>query len=135
MGNELTHPYLNVLVLLIKDVINIQKHIISEAFEQLQEPKNSQKIFPNHQRYRGYLIITDRSGDGYNVYNKDRELEDEGFASVNDAKKFINELCRKFRESKLVENDKFDVRKLTPKDIEEMRKFIKNPKCKGLSVQ
>ena len=35
--------------------------------------------------------------------------------------------------SKLVENDKFDVRKLSPKDIEEMRKAIRRPK--GLSVQ
>lgn len=42
--------------------------------------------------YKGYFIIFDRGGDGYNVYNKYGELEDEGYASKEAAKKLVDEL-------------------------------------------
>lgn len=45
--------------------------------------------------YKGYLIKIDRGGDGYNVYDKYRELEDTGFPSMEAAKKFVDELVTK----------------------------------------
>lgn len=45
--------------------------------------------------YKGYLIKIDRGGDGYNVYDKYRELEDTGFPSLEAAKKFVDELVTK----------------------------------------
>ena len=50
------------------------------------------KIKENTSQYKDYYIITDPAGDGYNVYSKDRELEDEGFGTLADAKKFIDTL-------------------------------------------
>ena len=45
--------------------------------------------------YKGYLIKIDRGGNGYNVYDKYRELEDTGFPSMEAAKKFVDELVTK----------------------------------------
>lgn len=42
--------------------------------------------------YKGYFIIFDRGGDGYNVYNLHGELEDEGYASKEAAKKLVDKL-------------------------------------------
>ena len=50
------------------------------------------KIKENASQYKDYYIIADPAGDGYNVYSKDRELEDEGFGTLADAKKFIDTL-------------------------------------------
>ena len=44
------------------------------------------------ERYKGYLIVLDRGGAGYNVYDKHRELEDAGYPSKEAAKNFIDEL-------------------------------------------
>lgn len=44
------------------------------------------------ERYKGYLIVLDRGGDGYNVYDRHRELEDAGYPSREAAKNFIDEL-------------------------------------------
>lgn len=44
------------------------------------------------ERYKGYLIVLDRGGDGYNVYDRHRELEDAGYPSKAAAKNFIDEL-------------------------------------------
>lgn len=54
--------------------------------------KEDKRLSPTSLRYKGYLINLDRGGDGYNVYDKYRELEDAGFASLDDAKKFVDEL-------------------------------------------
>lgn len=54
--------------------------------------KNDKRLSPTSERYKGYLIVLDRGGDGYNVYDKHRELEDAGYPSKDAAKKFIDEL-------------------------------------------
>lgn len=54
--------------------------------------KNDKRLSPTSERYKGYLIVLDRGGDGYNVYDKHRELEDAGYPSREAAKQFIDEL-------------------------------------------
>lgn len=54
--------------------------------------KNDKRLSPTSERYKGYLIVLDRGGDGYNVYDKHRELEDAGYPSKEAAKEFIDEL-------------------------------------------
>lgn len=54
--------------------------------------KNDKRLSPTSERYKGYLIVLDRGGDGYNVYDKHRELEDAGYPSKEAAKNFIDEL-------------------------------------------
>ena len=54
--------------------------------------KNDKRLSTTSERYKGYLIVLDRGGDGYNVYDKHRELEDVGYPSKEAAKNFIDEL-------------------------------------------
>lgn len=54
--------------------------------------QNDKRLSPTSERYKGYLIVLDRGGYGYNVYDKNRELEDAGYPSREAAKKFIDEL-------------------------------------------
>ena len=54
--------------------------------------KNDKRLSTTSERYKGYLIVLDRGGDGYNVYDKHRELEDAGYPSIDAAKNFIDEL-------------------------------------------
>lgn len=69
----------------------------------LKESENSPEVTYKQDRrlnstsviYKGYLIKIDRGGDGYNVYDKYRELEDTGFPSMEAAKKFVDELVTK----------------------------------------
>lgn len=69
----------------------------------LKESENSPEVTYKQDRrlnstsviYKGYLIKLDRGGDGYNVYDKYRELEDTGFPSMEAAKKFVDELVTK----------------------------------------
>lgn len=69
----------------------------------LKESENSPEVTYKQDRrlnstsviYKGYLIKIDRGGDGYNVYDKYRELEDTGFTSMEAAKKFVDELVTK----------------------------------------
>lgn len=69
----------------------------------LKESENSPEVTYKKDRrlnstsviYKGYLIKIDRGGDGYNVYDKYRELEDTGFPSMEAAKKFVDELVTK----------------------------------------
>lgn len=49
-------------------------------------PKHHSKI------YKGYKIIVDPAGDGYNVYNKSGDLEDEGIATMREAEEFVDSL-------------------------------------------
>lgn len=44
--------------------------------------------------YKDYIIKSDGKNGGYKVFNKDNELEDSGFKSIEDAKKFINRLTK-----------------------------------------
>ena len=69
----------------------------------LKESENSPEVTYKQDRrlnstsviYKGYLIKIDRGGDGYNVYDKYRELEDTGFPSMEAAKKFVDEVVTK----------------------------------------
>lgn len=61
--------------------------------------KTDNRLSPTSERYKGYLIVLDRGGDGYNVYDKHRELEDAGYPSRKAAKEFIDSL--------ITENDQF----------------------------
>ena len=71
--------------------------------DSLKESENSPEVTYKQDRrlnstsviYKGYLIKIDRGGDGYNVYDKYRELEDTGFPSMEAAKKFVDELVTK----------------------------------------
>ena len=54
--------------------------------------KNDKRLSTTSERYKGYLIVLDSGGDGYNVYDKHRELEDAGYPSKEAAKNFIDEL-------------------------------------------
>lgn len=44
------------------------------------------------QKYKSYYIVADPVGDGYNVFDLDMNLEDEGFGTFKDAQKFIDTL-------------------------------------------
>ena len=67
-----------------------------EASEDVIDYKKDRRLFPTNIRYKGYLVVLDRGGDGYNVYDKYRELEDCGFGSLDDAKKFVDEITSCF---------------------------------------
>lgn len=54
--------------------------------------KNDKRLSTTSERYKGYLIVLDRGGYGYNVYDKHRELEDAGYPSKEAARSFIDEL-------------------------------------------
>lgn len=41
--------------------------------------------------YRGFLIVADRAGDGFNIYDSDGDILDEGLASLDQAKDVIDE--------------------------------------------
>lgn len=75
------------------------KRVIKESVlsSKNSNPKNAtfktdRRLSPTSERYKGYLIVLDRGGDGYNVYDKHRELEDAGYPSREAAKQFIDEL-------------------------------------------
>lgn len=40
--------------------------------------------------YRGFLIVADRAGDGFNIYDSDGDLFDEGYASLDHAKQAVD---------------------------------------------
>lgn len=54
--------------------------------------KTDSRLSSTSERYKGYLIVLDRGGYGYNVYDRHRELEDAGYPSKEAAKNFIDEL-------------------------------------------
>ena len=42
--------------------------------------------------YRGFWIVADRGGDGFNILYPEGDILDEGFASVEDACACIDEI-------------------------------------------
>lgn len=54
--------------------------------------RSDRRIGVTNQRYKGYMIRLDRAGYGYNVYDKNGELEDAGYPSKEAARNFIDEL-------------------------------------------
>jgi hypothetical protein len=61
-----------------------------EEYKDLKEANNTQSkgVIP----YKNCFIVRDIAGDGWNVFNADREIEEEGCATVDDAKTVIDNL-------------------------------------------
>ena len=81
------------------------------------------------ERYKGYLIVLDRGGDGYNVYDRHRELKDAGYPSKAAAKNFIDELVANDDIYSSSDFGQIDWRKLDwDEQIQLMKKYIKQYK-------
>lgn len=63
-----------------------------DAAAEYSDYKSDRRIGVTNQRYKGYMIRLDRAGYGYNVYDKNGELEDAGYPSKEAARNFIDEL-------------------------------------------
>lgn len=72
------------------DELEAEDDIYSAA--EYSDYKSDRRIGVTNQRYKGYMIRLDRAGYGYNVYDKNGELEDSGYPSKEAARKFIDEL-------------------------------------------
>lgn len=81
------------------------KSSMSEEF--VNKPKSleeANKIAVGNEKYKGYMIRQDHKYGGYNVYDKDNEMEDSGFKSIEQAKEFIDSL----NESKSLKESSYD---------------------------
>lgn len=72
--------------------MKISKRSKITSSKETADRKTDRRIFPTNVRYKGYMIRLDKGGDGYNVYDKHGELEDAGYASIEKAKEFVDEL-------------------------------------------
>lgn len=91
--NRKTADYLEEIQSIFPDAQRKGKLISATNSSSVTSSENTDKrLSPSSERYKGYLIVLDRGGYGYNVYDKHRELEDAGYPSREAAKKFINEL-------------------------------------------
>lgn len=72
--------------------MKISKRSKITSSKETADRKTDRRIFPTNVRYKGYMIRLDRGGDGYNVYDTHGELEDAGYASIEKAKEFVDEL-------------------------------------------
>lgn len=72
--------------------MKISKRSNITSSKETADRKTDRRIFPTNVRYKGYMIRLDRGGDGYNVYDTHGELEDAGYASIEKAKEFVDEL-------------------------------------------
>ena len=63
-----------------------------DSAAEYSDHKSDRRIGVTNQRYKGYMIRLDRAGYGYNVYDKNGELEDSGYPSKEAARNFIDEL-------------------------------------------
>lgn len=72
------------------DELEAEDDIYSAA--EYSDYKSDRRIGVTNQRYKGYMIRLDRAGYGYNVYDKNGELEDSGYPSKEAARSFIDEL-------------------------------------------
>lgn len=75
-----------------------EKHLIKNESKSIKE---SNKIAYGNEKYKGYMIRQDRKYGGYNVYDKEDEMEDSGFTTIDKAKEFIDSL----EESKSIKED------------------------------
>ena len=78
--------------------------------------KTDRRLSPTSVRYRGYLIVLDRGGDGYNIYDKYRELEDAGYSSVENAKKAVDEIISESGVTAAQDSDTYWMAKYTSVD-------------------
>lgn len=60
--------------------------------EQSNSIKEANKIAYGNEKYKGYMIRRDRKYGFYNVYDKQDEMEDSGFKTIDAAKEFIDSL-------------------------------------------
>ena len=91
--NRKTADYIEEIQSVFPDAQRKGKLISATNSSSVTSSENTDKrLSPSSERYKGYLIVLDRGGYGYNVYDKYRELEDAGYTSREAAKKFINEL-------------------------------------------
>lgn len=67
--------------------------------------KESNKIAYGNEKYKGYMIRQDHKYGGYNVYDREDEMEDSGFKTIDKAKEFIDSLeeSKSIKESSLVD--------------------------------
>ena len=84
----------------------INENGIEEPIEyfELDESKSineANKIAQGNEKYKGYMIRQDRKYGCYNVYDKEDEMEDSGFKTIDKAKEFIDSLD----ESKSIKED------------------------------
>jgi len=54
--------------------------------------KEANKLAYSNEKYKGYMIRQDHKYGGYNVYDKEDEMEDSGFRTIDKAKEFIDSL-------------------------------------------
>lgn len=73
------------------DMDKVAPKFVNSAAE-YSDYKSDRRIGVTNQRYKGYMIRLDRAGYGYNVYDKNGELEDSGYPSKEAARNFIDEL-------------------------------------------
>ena len=65
---------------------------VEEIVNESKPLKEANKIAVGNEKYKGYMIRQDHKYGGYNVYDKNNEMEDSGFKSIDQAKKFIDSL-------------------------------------------
>ena len=91
--------------------------------------KIDNRLSSTSERYKGYLIVLDRGGYGYNVYDRHRELEDAGYPSKAAAKNFIDELVANDDIYSSSDFGQIDWHKLDwDEQIQLMKKYIKQYK-------
>ena len=76
--------------LIIKNI----KHSLNT--ETIEEAAHQTTYSNGAQKYKNYYIVSYPTWYGYNVFDIDRNLEDEGYGSVEDAKAFIDTLDESF---------------------------------------
>lgn len=79
-------------------------YIAKKKTNESKSIKESNKIAYGNEKYKGYMIRQDHKYGGYNVYDKEDEIEDSGFTTIDKAKEFIDSL----EESKSIKEDYSD---------------------------
>lgn len=70
------------------------KNFVDSLANETKDKVNSSAYPKHHSKiYKGYKIIVDPAGDGYNVYNKSGELEDEGIGTMREAEALVDSLA------------------------------------------
>lgn len=104
-------------------VIEREGRVVNES----KSIKESNKIAYGNEKYKGYMIRQDHKYGGYNVYDREDEMEDSGFKTIDKAKEFIDSL----EESKSIKEFGAKARKLD--EAEEILYVIKDSHGNQLS--
>lgn len=67
-------------------------YIAKKKTNESKSIKESNKIAYGNEKYKGYMIRQDHKYGGYNVYDREDEMEDSGFKTIDKAKEFIDSL-------------------------------------------